>query len=628
MNLTNHIETMMKQAYDLTDRDWLMTHTEELWKIERGQTFGAYARSADYTYNLLKENGFEAELLTFPADGKTVYQDKRMPLAWDASMGRLTVVKSPIVFEDPVVADFEKMPFALVKHSVSTPEGGLRVPLVTEAQVLAGADCTGAMVLLEPETDLRPRVITPHLNKGALGFVSEYLVGCKETPDAVEWVTAGTEGENWHVQCEDRDFIAYSVSPRTGAKLRKAALTGPVEVLVESDGRRYEGEIHAVTGLLPGKQKKELWILSHLYEPLSDDNSAGVIASIGLLKIIREMTERGLIPPLEFSIRVVFAMEVYGFAAVAEHFGGYLGDRAMGGVNTDGLNVIKSEKAFTNIYFSPLCSPFYGNFVMKSAMDAYIKIWGNKAIREARTMPGDDTYLSDPTTGLPTLWPLKGGRGYWHNSAQDMDYISEEAFARTLSLVTAWAAGVVTLNQENLPMYLESALSDAQAFLEMEAKSDTRIGTREEKSEFFYRQVKLALENFALVGAHPLIDKVAAKLQMPELTPREESVLETSWLDFAEYLVPSRTHRGLPHDLVKFPKEERKGIVDGVLYGPVMFILFGMDGKKTLRQLLCEAIWEQRREVNSGKIKSYINAILYLAEGGYVKVENRANTRD
>ena len=61
-----------------------------------------------------------------------------------------------------------------------------------------------------------------------------------------------------------------------GDKLRAAVRDGEVIVQVLSDGRRYKGEIDVVTGILPGKEKKEVWILAHLYEPLSDDNSSGV----------------------------------------------------------------------------------------------------------------------------------------------------------------------------------------------------------------------------------------------------------------------------------------------------------------------------------------------------------------
>ena len=96
---------------------------------------------------------------------------------------------------------------------------------------------------------------------GALGFVSDYLVGRYETPDALSWMTTCTEGDHWHVQASDRPRIGFSITPRTGDKLRTALRKGPVLVHVASDGKLYEGELDIVTGVIPGEDKRELWLI-------------------------------------------------------------------------------------------------------------------------------------------------------------------------------------------------------------------------------------------------------------------------------------------------------------------------------------------------------------------------------
>jgi hypothetical protein len=112
------MKKLLEQIYSSIDKEWIHQHVKALTAIERKQTFDAYALASDYVYRLLLENDFDAERMRFPADGETVYQDKRMPLAWDANVGRMTILSSPISFNDPVVADFEKEPFSLIKHSV------------------------------------------------------------------------------------------------------------------------------------------------------------------------------------------------------------------------------------------------------------------------------------------------------------------------------------------------------------------------------------------------------------------------------------------------------------------------------------------------------------------------------
>ena len=83
----------------------LMQNTAQLLEIEQGQTFEHYRQAAEFTAGLIKAAGIEnCEIINFPADGKTVYQDKRMPLAWNAATGRLTIKQSAVKFDDPVIA--------------------------------------------------------------------------------------------------------------------------------------------------------------------------------------------------------------------------------------------------------------------------------------------------------------------------------------------------------------------------------------------------------------------------------------------------------------------------------------------------------------------------------------------
>ena len=56
----------------MLDKAWLSEHILNLYRIERKQTFPAYQKAAGYVYDLLKNEGFEAELLQFPADGTTI----------------------------------------------------------------------------------------------------------------------------------------------------------------------------------------------------------------------------------------------------------------------------------------------------------------------------------------------------------------------------------------------------------------------------------------------------------------------------------------------------------------------------------------------------------------------------
>ena len=75
----------IREIASLLDREWLTEHIINLYRIERKQTFPAYIKAAEYVNNLMKSEGFDSEIINFPADGKTTYQDKRMPIGWDAT---------------------------------------------------------------------------------------------------------------------------------------------------------------------------------------------------------------------------------------------------------------------------------------------------------------------------------------------------------------------------------------------------------------------------------------------------------------------------------------------------------------------------------------------------------------
>ena len=57
--------------------------------------------------------------------------------------------------------------------------------------------------------------------------------------------------------------------------------------------------------ILPGRETREVWTLAHLYEPMSNDNSTGVIAGIEIARALQKMIQAGTIPPPRFTLRLV-----------------------------------------------------------------------------------------------------------------------------------------------------------------------------------------------------------------------------------------------------------------------------------------------------------------------------------
>ena len=502
------------------DGNRLYNEVENLWRRELPQTSTAHLEAAEYALELLHEAGLEnAELISFPADGKTVYQDKCMPLAWDATIGKLTIQKSPLSFAEPVIADYQRHPFHLVKGSVAIPEGRRLVKIITETQMFAGEETDGALVVCAANTVPRAAILKTALDLGAIGLISDYYAqSCRvQAPEAIGWINGCTEAMNWHVIEGDRPFVCFSVTAGVGERLRQAAELGELTAWLECDGRRYRGSSPGITALIPGRKKKEFWLMAHLYEPLSDDNSTGVVAAIEMVRNIKKLIADGDLPELEFSLRLVFAAEMYGFAAFAEHFGGNLREQAIGAINLDSL-MAGNPKQRLHVYAAAPGTPFFGNALLEMFLDQ----WKDKdAFPVAKFMEngwyGDDTMLTDRTVGLPTAWFIGHEKMYWHNSALTMQVIDREIFARICAGIGTWIAALVTLNKANLAQIVRQAAAYGLSHLAREYRNilQKKLSADEAVEQLLYRLQRDCerLEDFRNVAAEPEIERQIGVLQ-------------------------------------------------------------------------------------------------------------------
>lgn len=615
------MQELLKKLYDDADIDFLMDEAITLTDIEFKQTFREYRKAAEYTYNLLKKEGIDAEYLTFPADGKTTYQDARMPVAWEATKGRLTVTKSEAEFDDPVIADYERHPFHLIKGSTATPEGGIKARLLTKEQVLAGADAKGAVILVPSNERTGSGIITPMLDRGAIGVINTTVgLGAeKDTPDCFAWCNAATDDHShWHVQCEDRPFIGFSVSPNMGDRLRKACEKGEVEVLVESDGRRYEGELPAVCGYVKGKSEKEIWLIAHLFEPFFADNSLSVIMAIEIAKQIKRLGTPN------FSVRLVFSAETYGLPPVWEHYKASLKGKVLGALDIDTPPAYTFDENFST-RFNPYCSPFFGNLIFLACAEAYEKVFrGKERLAHAITQFGDDLILGDPTIGVPTVYFEEAQCKNWHSTYWTPERAERDKVRRSYAFCALWSVVIAFLDEKNIHDYLPDCVRIAQARLDAFAKEGNSPG----RMKYFLDGERALILDFLRAVDSPEIKNAAEELK---ISPTEEDKELPSALERVRGIIPSRATEGFPFDMIKVPYEKRKGLPDSGIYGAYATVLAKMDGKKNLADAILEAAWEHDlfkdesvahyfTAFGEKMIESYAEAVRYLADAGYLKL--------
>ncbi|MDD5729427.1 MAG: AAC(3) family N-acetyltransferase, partial [Victivallales bacterium] len=330
-----------------------------------------------------------------------------------------------------------------------------------------------------------------------------------------------------------------------------------------------------------------------------------------------------------------------------DHFGGYLGDKTIGAVNLDSLMAGNpGQKLY--VYAAAPGTPFFGNALLEMFLE---DCRGKDNFPVAKFMEDgwydDDTFLSDKTVGLPTVWFIGQEKAFWHNSMLTMQTIDVDIFARTCATIGTWIATVVTLDKNALPGAVSRAGTYALRHLDEEyrrilqqiAEADFRPGTniRSEVSERMKYRLQIDIErlnDFRDVGDIPEIDRetalvtaaagrLIAALQSTADTVKSPEDNPGKWFDYAENMIPSRTTVGFPYDQAVVSGKQRRMLPDSVIYGPFSRVLSNMDGKKNLRRLIREAEWEEQKTFTESEIKKYIGAVMYLGDYGYLNVTYR-----
>jgi len=606
-------------CYRQTDGHRIKARLAAIWKHEFLQTLPAKRRAAEQVVAFLKEDGFtDIEVIEIPVDGKTSFQDKKMPIGWDATVGKLTIAgygnpdeivefASPEQRVGPVVADYREHPFHLIKGSVATPPGGIDARVVTEADFRRGVDVKGAFVILEPLTWPRYNVLGKLIDAGVAGFITDFLTGRFTAPDSLQWVTACTETHSWSPDEDTRPFLGFSVTPRVGTYLRTYANRGGLKVHAECDGRRYASTVPFVTATVPGKRKEEYWLIAHLYEPLPTDDSNGVAA---VLEIAR-MFLKG--PQPEYTLRIGFGIEMYGFAAYTALRGTPIRD-VLGGLNCDSVLSVKGHVLAVSLSGTP-------SFTSTVTDTTRVDLEGADTVprmesADSRTFD-DDQFISDPTVGVPIDWPRRrfSGERYWHNSIEGLDVIDEEqirrgaAFAATVATLVLNPTSATLLRsarraEENLAHLAETA-RNAEEFAHLAAFERRRLAD-------FGRVLGKAEVESALAAFDRRAGDLAKTLKTRDV-PLPSSPART----VAEGLVPVKTCTGFPQDLVRVPKGERVDLIGEYIYGPLVNIGINADGQKTLAQLIREAEYERGFTADEATVRKIIEDVRFLAKWGY-----------
>ena len=382
--------------------------TEELYALEKGGSYANFPAVAEYCRKSLAEAGFEnIEILEHSADGRQSCFDCTMPPAWDIC-GRSFL---QIAGENMILADTGEISYAAAPWSGATPPEGVTGELIALAPGDDVADVKNKWVLLTIYDGSNPRgeLLEKLRSNGAAGVAAVDFKGGQDYPDALRWFN-GTGRFGWYPVAGEERLPLFALSGRTGKMLLEKLATGKVFLHGVMNTKIYSGKIYTITAVIPGKSAVEYALFSHIYEPFAADNSFGFGSICAIGRAIREQ-----LGTPEKTLRVVFSMEFYGFAA-------YLADKSRasliaGALNMDAINHRKQK--LLKYFDSPLCNPFFADWVIPEILTGALE---DTAFIRSGGILCDDTFPGDPLCGnIPVNWCMNPSGTAHHCGCEDFE---------------------------------------------------------------------------------------------------------------------------------------------------------------------------------------------------------------
>jgi hypothetical protein len=429
-----NVEKVLDQVRSEVKPDQAMEYMRHAYSTDRWFTFSKFRETAEYLKRAMTEAGLQnVELLGAPADGVTQFGYWTEPLAWDVKEARLDLT-GDMPAEFRVLADYEKVPASLGMWSGPTPPGGITADIVEWNE---NGDMRGKLVL----TRQNPANIKWLLvKKGVLGAINTFT----ENPglkDGRQWINAwGDDG--WAFTKASTPLLSFSITPRQAEFVRKLLATGrAVRAHALVDTRYYSGVYPYVTGVIPGAtpgdgSEEEVLTLGHSSEQGAQDNATGVAAQLESLATLSRLIAAGKLERPKRGIRILLMGEMYGsMPYVATHAERMRRTVAAMTVDTPAAPYDLAGTEYT-FYMNPHAAKSYtDSFVLYIAALYFPKV--GRPWHWHEFMVGTDTYLAEPTVGVPTVWPYSDTGVVTHHNSEDTPDKVDPRSLRDIAVVNA-----------------------------------------------------------------------------------------------------------------------------------------------------------------------------------------------
>jgi len=605
---------LIKKSYS---GDLARGYVADLVRYHRIQASPGIRAAAHYCAQRLREFGLRTRIFTYPADGKKRFWSLVVPKEWAIEMAHLEMIEPKRM----KLGDFHEEPLSVIQRS-GPFEGVVELVVLNDGEEIdeyRDLDLKGKVVLTKGDINRVYQLAV--VKSGAVGILYDGMRKIDPIRDRFD-LPDGREYRSFWWQKGDPICFGFVLTPRQGDKLRALARKKRVKLRVVVKSRFYSGKIEVVSGLIPGRSRKEIVVLSHLCHPRpsANDNASGCGASLEIARTLsRLIRERKLRRPKR-SIRFLYLPEMTGTYA-------YLASdeerikRIMAGIN---LDMVGEDQAICGssllIEEPPAANPSFTADLLLRLLEEFCSdtkgfggSGGYPLFRHA-TVPfsgGSDHYiLSDPTVGIPCPMIIQWPDRFYHTSLDTIDKVDPGMLFRIGSL----AAGYV--------YFLAQAGREETQWLSYEMAVRTRIGllkiindwrTRflsgehselralERKVSFYLTRREAAITSLRRFGPVPrrvgrikdIARQLIAELKKELRLKRKRGYrLRDEWDRKAHRMIPERIYKGPLsirshfHRLSEDDKERYHRITKpDLVWNLGVKAIFWCDGKRTLREI-------------------------------------------
>lgn len=298
--------------FDTRAASEIVSFMDQYWRLAGNPGYDA---SIDHLRDLLAAAGFGAEGSTGAASSLRIEDFENNSRSWDYQRGTLAVDGAA----DGVVLSRERDRVSLAINSFSTPDGGLRAPLVDVGRGAGEADFAGKAVKGAVVIGDAPigRLWQEAVRKrGAAGVVSTDIASYIRPSDPAAMSDEQKDVLQWGRIPYDsivRSF-GFKASWRAADRLRQALARGPVTVRVDIASTFYDAPNRTLIAEIPGRSRPEERIVmaAHVQEPGANDNASGCATLYGLAAALLDAIESGALPRPERTLTFLWLDEIRG----------------------------------------------------------------------------------------------------------------------------------------------------------------------------------------------------------------------------------------------------------------------------------------------------------------------------